>query len=95
MVSKNGRRAAAGHNRIDLAIFRNAEPIDPEHAREAREYAVYKRMDDAKNDGRFKGTPESPAGTPKNHPPLSEGDTSHPTKNKFSEMKEITGKVWK
>jgi len=59
MVSKNGRRAAAGHNCFDLAIFRNAEPIDPEEARVKRALAAQKdgRVEKAMDGLRDAGIP--------------------------------------
>jgi len=39
---------AEGHNRIDAPKFQDAESIDAEHVREAREWAVHKKMEGAK-----------------------------------------------
>ncbi len=94
MVSKNGSPDAASLNCIDAPKFQDAEPIDAG-------LRVRRERERLKGDGRAeKGMDDSrDAGIPgrhtRNRPPPSEGDASHPTKNKSSETAEITCKLWK
>jgi hypothetical protein len=94
MVSKNGSREAAGHNCIDVAKFQDAEPIDAEHARETREWAVHKRMGGVEMmDGlRDAGIPGQRLSEPST---TLRGRYKPPNRNKCSEITEITGKLWK
>jgi hypothetical protein len=92
MMSKNASLEAAGHNCIDAPKFQDADR-SKRSMRERRASGRFKKGCAGKKWWTVLETPESPAGIPRNRPPLPKGGFNPPNKNKCSETAEITGKL--